>query len=135
MSTPENTPFQKRFKKWQWVLMIFVVLAVLGQLFGSNSNTASTSSTTTTTSSVQRADTGTHMACEHWRINLANASVETLAEQIKHAQEVNKYASVSSNPEIVSNARSMTEAYINQDSEAYLTYATASGNLCRAAGE
>jgi hypothetical protein len=75
------------------------------------------------------------MACEHWRINLANASVETLDEQIKHAQEVNKYASVSTNPEIVSNARAMTEAYINQDSEAYLTYATAFGNLCTAAGE
>jgi hypothetical protein len=135
MTTPENTPTPKRPAKWQWVLMALLALVVIGQLFGGNSKTTSTSSTTTSTSSIQKADTGTHMACEHWRINLANASVETLAEQIKHAQEVNKYASVSSNPEIVSNARSMTEAYINQDSEAYLTYATAFGNLCKAAGE
>jgi len=50
MTTPDVTPFQKRFKKWQWALMIFVVLAVLGQLFGTSTNTSSSSSSSTSTS-------------------------------------------------------------------------------------
>jgi hypothetical protein len=138
VTTPEDaTPKKASLFSWKVILGILLILVIIGQFTGGTKSNNSSSSTTSTSSSssTQKADTGTHMACEHWRINLANASVETLSEQIKHAQEVNKYASVSSNPEIVSTARSMTEAYINQDSQAYLTYATAFGNLCKAAGE
>jgi hypothetical protein len=98
---------------------------------GSTSFTSSSS----TVADKPRVDSATHMACEHWRINLSNASVETLDQQIAGAQKVNYYASVSEIPEIVSNARAMTEAFINQDSEAYLQYATAFGNACQAVGE
>ena len=48
MTTPEDTPTPKRVAKWQWVLMAFLALAVIGQLFGSSSNTSSSSSSYTT---------------------------------------------------------------------------------------
>ena len=111
------------------VLSVSIILLLTG--CGSTSSTSSSSSV----ADKPRVDSGTHMACEHWRINLSNASVETLDQQIAGAQKVNYYASVSDIPEIVSNARAMTEAFINQDSEAYLQYATAFGNACQAVGE
>jgi hypothetical protein len=132
MSTPENIPSKPRFPKWQIVIIIIVVLGIFNAFTGGSKGTSSPSSSS---SSSQRVDSGTHMACEHWRINLGNASVETLDEQIKNAQQVNKYASVSTIPEIVSNARAMTEAFLKQDSEAYLTYGTAFGSACQAVGE
>jgi len=133
MSTPENAKPKPKLKRWQIFLLVILVLFVIGSLSGNKSST--TSSSTSTTASAPKADTGTHMACEHWRINLSNASVETTAQQIAGAQKVWKYASVSTIPEIVSNAKGMTEAMINQDSQAYLTYGTAFGNACQLAGE
>jgi hypothetical protein len=60
--------------------------------------------------------------------------VETRAQQIEGAQKVNEYASISTNPTIVSSARAMTEAFINQDSEMYLSYGTIFGDTCVAMG-
>lgn len=138
MTTPEAIePKKQRLITWKVALGILFILAlIVSQFTGSKSgSTSSSSSATTSSSSGQRADSGTHMACEHWRINLSNYSVETLAEQTKGAQQVNKYASVSTIPAIVSNARLMTEAFLQQDSESYNTYATAFGEACVAAGE
>jgi hypothetical protein len=51
MTETEFTPPAKRFKKWQWALIIFISLVVLGQLFGGNveSSTSSSSSSSSTT--------------------------------------------------------------------------------------
>jgi hypothetical protein len=135
MTTPEEVePEKKKILSWKVVLGIVVILVLIGQFSGgTKSNDSSNSSTTS--SSTQRVDSGTHMACEHWRINLRNASVETRAQQVENAQKVNRYASVSSIPEIVSNARAMTEAFLIEDGEAYLKYATAFGSACEAVGE
>jgi hypothetical protein len=135
MTTPEEVePEKKKILSWKVVLGIVVILVLIGQFSGgTKSNDSSNSSTTS--SSTQRVDSGTHMACEHWRINLQNASVETRAQQVANAQKVNRYASVSSIPEIVSNARAMTEAFLIEDGESYLKYATAFGSACEAVGE
>lgn len=134
MTNPEEIePSKQRIFSWKVVLGVIVILVLIGQFSGGTKSNDSASSTSTT--STKSADVGTHMACEHWRINLANASVETRAQQVANAQQVNRYASVSSNPEIVSNARAMTEAFLLQDGEAYLKYATAFGSACEAVGE
>lgn len=133
MTTPEAVePEKKKILSWKVVLGIVVILVMIGQFSGGRK---SNDSTTTSTTSTKRVDSGTHMACEHWRINLQNASVETRAQQVENAQKVNRYASVSSIPEIVSNARAMTEAFLIEDGEAYLKYATAFGSACEAVGE
>lgn len=132
MTTPENGKPKRKLKKWQITLIVIFVLLVIAMNSG---GTSSNNSSSTTTASAPRVDGGTQMACEHWRINLSNASVETTAQQIAGAQKVWKYASVSEIPEIVTYAKAMTEAMINQDSQAYLKYATAFGNACVAVGE
>ena len=134
MTTPENAKPKRKLKKWQITLLVILVLYVIGSLSGNNSSSNS-SSTSTTTASAPKVDVGTRMACEHWRINLSNASVETTEQQIAGAQKVWKYASVSTNPEIVSSAKAMTEAMINQDSAAYLEYGSAFGSACVAVGQ
>lgn len=136
MTTPEEVePAKKGIATWKLVLGSLLFLAAIG-VFSSGSNSSdSSSSTTSTSSSTQRVDSGTHMACEHWRINLANMPVETRAQQVENAQKVNRYASVSSIPEIVSNAWAMTKAFLIEDGESYLTYATAFGTACEAVGE
>jgi hypothetical protein len=131
MTTPENAKPKRKLKRWQITLLVVLALLVLGRIGGNK--TAIT--TTTNTASAPKVDSGTYMACEHWRINLSNASVETTAQQIAGAQKVWGYAKVSEIPEIVSNAKAMTEAMISQDSQAYLKYATAFGNACVAAGQ
>lgn len=109
-------------------------MAVLG-IFSNNSDLGDSGYTSGSSASTdERADLGTRMACERWRENLANASVETREQQIAGAQKVNEYARISTNPEIVSNARSMTEAFLVQDSEAYFAFGTAFGNACTADG-
>ena len=57
MTTPEFTPPAKRFKKWQWVLIVIISLAVFGQLFGTSSETSSTSSSSISTSSSSSTET------------------------------------------------------------------------------
>jgi hypothetical protein len=133
MTTSENSKPKRKLKKWQIVSLVIIILFVIGSIGGNKSS--SNNSSNSTTASAPKADTGTHMACEHWRINLSNSSVETTVQQIAGAQKVWKYASVSEIPEIVTNAKAMTEAMINQDAQAYLTYATAFGNACVAVGE
>jgi hypothetical protein len=39
MTTPEAVPSKRRFKKWQVALLIFAVLAIIGQITGGNSGT------------------------------------------------------------------------------------------------
>ena len=131
MTTPENSKPKLKLKRWHIVVGI-LVLMLIGSLSG---NKSSTNSSSTTTASAPKVDTGTYMACEHWRINLSNASVETTAQQIAGAQQVWKYASVSEIPAIVSNAKAMTEAMITQDAQGYLKYASAFGDACIAAGQ
>jgi flagellar basal body-associated protein FliL len=127
MTTPENAHPKRKLKFSHIVIIALFILVVVAMNSGGSS--------TTTTASAPKVDSGTHMACEHWRINLSNASVETTDQQIAGAQKVWKYASVSEIPEIVTNAKAMTAAMINQDSQAYLKYATAFGNACVAVGE
>jgi hypothetical protein len=66
---------------------------------------------------------------------LANESVQTYAQQVAGAQDVNKAASISEIPEIVAYGKAMTEAMINQDAQAYLEYGTEFGKACIAAGQ
>lgn len=42
MTISENTPYKRRFKKWQIFLLVFVLLAIIGQVTGdkSGSNTS-----------------------------------------------------------------------------------------------
>ena len=135
MTNPEEVePEKKKILSWKVVLGIVVILVLIGQFSGGTKSNDSSNSSKTSTSS-QRVDSGTHMACEHWRINLQNALVETRAQQVANAQKVYQYARVSTIPEIVSNARLMTEAFLIEDGEAYLTYATAFGSACEAVGE
>lgn len=133
MTTPENAKPKRKIKRWQIILIASILIYMVGNAVSKNASFNTSSSTTS--ASAPKVDSGTHMACEHWRINLSNASVETTAQQIAGAQKVWKYASVSEIPEIVTNAKAMTAAMINQDSQAYLTYATAFGNACVAVGE
>ena len=126
MTTPENAHPKRKLKFSHIVIIAFFILVVVAMNSGGSSST---------TASAPKVDVGTSMACEHWRINLSNASVETTAQQIAGAQKVWGYAKVSEIPEIVSNAKAMTEAMISQDSQAYLKYATAFGNACVAAGQ
>jgi hypothetical protein len=136
MTSPEAVePVKKGIAKWKFILGGFLLLMIIGFFSGGSDSSDSNSSTPSAATTSQKADLGTRMACEHWRINLRNAAVETLEQQVTHAQKVNEYASISTIPEIVSNARLMTEAFITQDSEAYLTYGTAFGNACSAAGQ
>ncbi len=132
MTTPENAKPKRKLKRWQITLLVILVLYVIGSVGG---NKSSTNSSSTTTASAPKADTGTHMACEHWRINLSNASVETTAQQIAGAQKVNQYASVSTNPTIVEYGRKMTEDMLNGDAQAYLADGTIFGTACQQAGE
>ena len=56
MTNSENTPVAKRFKKWQWALIIFISLVVLGQLFGGNSDESSGTSYETGSATTQSYD-------------------------------------------------------------------------------
>jgi len=51
MSNSEITPSPKQFKIWQKVLVAFIFLAVLAQLFGTNTDPSTTSSLSGTSSS------------------------------------------------------------------------------------
>lgn len=139
MTNPESAePEKAKIFNWKVVLAILFVLFLIGQFSGgtkSSDSDNSSSSSSSSSSTAQKADVGTRMACEHWRINLRNASVETREQQVANAQKVNRYASVSENPDIVNNARTMTEAFLAQDGEAYLAAGTAFGNACTAAGQ
>ena len=134
MTTPENAKPKRKLSRLQFTLLVILFLIVIGSLSGGN-ETSTNNSSTSSTASAPDSDVGTRMACKHWRINLSNASVETTDQQIAGAQKVWKYASVSTNSEIVSSAKGMTEAMINQDSEAYLAYGTAFGTACQQAGQ
>lgn len=50
MTIPENTPILKRFKNWQWALIIFISLLVISELFGTNAETSTNSPTTSSSS-------------------------------------------------------------------------------------
>lgn len=130
-----NEPEKAKIFNWKVVLGILFVLFLIGQFSGGTKSNDSGSSSSSSTTTAQKADVGTRMACEHWRINLRNAAVETREQQVANAQKVNRYASVSENPDIVSAARAMTEAFLVQDGEAYLAAGTAFGNACTAAGQ
>lgn len=134
MTTPENPHPKRKLSRLQFTILVILALMLIGSLSSGNEKSSSGTSTSSSVSS-QNSDVGTRMACKHWRINLSNASVETIDQKIEGAQKVWKYASVSTIPEIVSSARGMTEAMINQDAEAYLSYGTAFGNACNAAGQ
>ena len=125
-------------KTWQKFFFIAVFVVFLNFIIGLVSNLTNSSSVKTftpPTSSSLVADTGAHMACEHWLINLNNSSIETTEQQIVGAQLVNKYASVSEILTIREYGKKMVEDMINQDSEAYLADATIFGNECRRYGE
>jgi len=135
MPTHEEEPARKPLFTWKIILGILSVVVLIGYFSGGFSGKGSGNSPSTTSGSTQKADAGTHMACEHWRINLSNYSVETLAQQIAGAQKVNSYARVSTNSKIVEFGRKMAEDMINQDAEAYLADGTAFANACQSAGE
>ena len=131
MTTNENGKPKRKLKRWQFTLLIILALLVIGSIGGNESSTNGSSSTT---ASAPKADLGTRAACERWRENLSNASVETRAQQIEGAQKVNREASISTNPTIVEYGRKMTEAMLDNDAEAYLAYGTIFGQACITAG-
>ena len=135
MENPDLVNPKWRPKTWQIVVLSILLAGAVGMIVDSGSTDTKSNSSSSSSSATATADLGTRMACEHWRINLANASVETREQQVANAQKVNKYASISTNPAIVSSARAMTEAFLNMDSELYLSYATTFGNACVAMGQ
>lgn len=57
MTSPDFTPPAKRFKKWQWVLIVIISLVVFGQLFGTSSENSTISSSSTSSSSNSSSET------------------------------------------------------------------------------
>jgi hypothetical protein len=106
---------------------VFLTIALTGCSSGSSSSSSAPSK--------PAVDVGTHMACEHWRLNLHDADVMTDAQIIAGAQKVNDYASVSEISAIVTNAHAMTVALLNRDTQGYLKYGSAFGDACTAVGE
>ena len=45
MTISENTPYKRRFKKWQIFLLVFVLLAIIGQVTGDKSGSNSSALT------------------------------------------------------------------------------------------
>jgi len=139
MTTPENTPFQKRFKKWQWALMIFVVLAVIGQLTGGNSKSSSSSSSTSTSasSSSNSVDIMTKKSCRDWHevVSEGAKGIQTDAELRAGMQKVYDVARYSEDLDIVDAATRQLAAVTAGDTSAFETAATDFGNACRAHGQ
>jgi hypothetical protein len=124
-------------KTWHKFLIIAVLVIVLNFLVGVVSNITGSSNIKTFTPPVSNslvADTGARMACEDWKINLNNSSIETVDQQIAGAQLVNKYASTSEIWTIREYAKKMVEDMLSQDYESYLANATIFGKECRRYG-
>jgi hypothetical protein len=132
MTTPEGIKPKRKLKKWQITLLVILVLYVVGSFSSSNSNN---STGYTSTATATKTDSATHLACEHWRNDLANASIQTPEEQRANAKKVNQYASVSKNPMIVQFGRQMLEAMTSGDAQAYLAAGTGFGIECQQVGE
>lgn len=138
MTTPDNTPFQKRFKKWQWALMIFVVLAVIGQLTGGNSKSSSSSSNSTSASSSSKSvDIMTKKSCRDWYevISEGGKGIQTDAELRTGMQKVYEVARYSEDLDIVDAATRQLAAVTAGDTSAFETAATDFGNACKAHGQ
>ena len=138
MTPPENTPFQKRFKKWQWALMIFVVLAVIGQLTGGNSKSSSSSSSSTSASSSSKSvDIMTKKSCRDWYevISEGGKGIQTDAELRTGMQKVYEVARYSEDLDIVDAATRQLAAVTAGDTSAFETAATDFGNACKAHGQ
>ena len=138
MATPDNTPFQKRFKKWQWALMIFVVLAVIGQLTGGNSKSSSSSSNSTSASSSSKSvDIMTKKSCRDWYevISEGGKGIQTDAELRTGMQKVYEVARYSEDLDIVDAATRQLAAVTAGDTSAFETAATDFGNACKAHGQ
>ena len=138
MTPPENTPFQKRFKKWQWALMIFVVLAVIGQLTGGNSKSSSSSSNSTSASSSSKSvDIMTKKSCRDWYevISEGGKGIQTDAELRTGMQKVYEVARYSEDLDIVDAATRQLAAVTAGDTSAFETAATDFGNACKAHGQ
>lgn len=138
MTTPDNTPFQKRFKKWQWALMIFVVLAVIGQLTGGNSKSSSSSSNSTSASSSSKSvDIMTKKSCRDWYevISEGGKGLQTDAELRTGMQKVYEVARYSEDLDIVDAATRQLAAVTAGDTSAFETAATDFGNACKAHGQ
>ena len=138
MTTPDNTPFQKRFKKWQWALMIFVVLAVIGQLTAGNSKSSSSSSNSTSASSSSKSvDIMTKKSCRDWYevISEGGKGIQTDAELRTGMQKVYEVARYSEDLDIVDAATRQLAALTAGDTSAFETAAKDFGNACKAHGQ
>lgn len=138
MTTPDNTPFQKRFKKWQWALMIFVVLAVIGQLTGGNSKSSSSTSTSTSAStSSTSVDIMTKKSCRDWHevISEGAKGIQTDAELRAGMQKVYDVARYSEDLDIADAATRQLAAVTAGDTSAFETAATDFGNACKVRGQ
>jgi hypothetical protein len=138
MTTPENTPFQKRFKKWHWALIIFVAFAVIGQLTGGNSKSSSSSSTSTSASSSSKSvDIMTKKSCRDWYevISEGGKGIQTDAELRTGMQKVYEVARYSEDLDIADAATRQLAAVTAGDTSAFETAATDFGNACKAHGQ
>ena len=138
MTTADNTPFQKRFKKWQWALMIFVVLAVIGQLTAGNSKSSSSSSNSTSASSSSKSvDIMTKKSCRDWYevISEGGKGIQTDAELRTGMQKVYEVARYSEDLDIVDAATRQLAAVTAGDTSAFETAATDFGKACKAHGQ
>jgi len=131
MTANENIKPKRKLKKWQITIIVIFVLYVIGSFVGNSNSSNGYSSSATAT----KADSATHLACEHWRNDLANASIQTPQEQRANAKKVYEYSSVSQNPMIVKFGREMLEAMTSGDAQAYLAAGTGFGVTCQQVGE
>ena len=138
MATPDNTPLQKRFKTWQWALMISIVIAAIGLLFGSNSNTSSSStSSTSSSSSSDSVDMLTIGSCRDWHevVSEGAKGIQTDAELRAGMKKVYDVARYSVDLDIVDAATRQLAAVTAGDTAAFQTAATDFGNACKLRGQ
>jgi hypothetical protein len=121
-----------KLENWQAFILFMLFLFAVGSAGDKFSQSDSSSKSTSTTAS---ADVGTHMSCQLWQTNMSKISEQSHAQQNVSAKNLNTYASLSANPDIVRNAQLMTAAFLQQDRMAYLTYATLFVKACQVAGE
>ena len=143
MSTSENLPpKKKKLKKWQWAVLIFVVLPIILVLFiPSSSTTTSTPEATTTTSTPEVAtpaesvlDYSATRACSIWVdvIDEGRKGIQTEAELRAGYKKVYEKAKSSDIPQIVDAATRMLSSITIYNIEEFEKANSDFGKACSA---
>jgi hypothetical protein len=137
MTQSEGTAPKKKFKKWQIVLVGFIALLVIGQLFGSDKSSTSSSSSSPTTTESTAVDIMTKRSCRDWYTQISEGAkgVQTDEERIAGFREVYDVARYSTDADIADAATKQLAALIAGDVDAFSVAATNFGNACKTHGQ